>query len=258
MSDADGFHRDQGEWEMRAALPLYLQIESALRQRIRSGGYPAGGRFPTDEKLCAEFKVSRATVRLALDALHRDGLIVRHPGRGSFVNELRDRVQTLRFEGSVERVIAHGDMPGTEHFLVERVVGPPTPLEASELKLEDGRLVLRVTGFRRRGDERLGHVVIALPESIGALLDVHEGHAYLSIAGMLVERLGLKVCEMRQVISAALANPGIAAALDIPVGAPILTIRRTHYGVGGSPLELAITSYPADRYQYEAAITGMA
>jgi GntR family transcriptional regulator len=243
---------------MRASLPLYVQIESVLRQRVRSGHYPAGGRFPTDEKVRAEFKVSRATVRLALDALHRDGLIVRYPGRGTFVNDLRDRVQVLRFEGSVERVLAHGDGAGTEHFVVERTVASPTLLEAGELKLENGRLVVRFTGFRRRAGQRLGYVVIALPQSTGALLDVREGQAYPSIVAMLAERLGLVVCEIRQVISAALANPGIAAALGIPVGAPLLTIRRTHYGAGGTPLELAVTSYPADRYQYEATITGMA
>lgn len=243
---------------MRASLPLYLQIESTLRQRVRGGDYPAGGRFPTDQKLCAEFRVSRATVRLALDALHREGLIMRYPGRGTFVNDLRDRVQALRFEGSVERVLAHGDGAGTEHFMVERTVASPTALESSELKLGDGRLVVRFTGFRRRADQRLGYVVITLPESTGALLDVREGQSYPSIASMLVERLGLKICEIRQVISAALANPGIADALGIPVGAPLLTVRRTHYGAGGAPLELAVTSYPADRYQYEATITGMA
>jgi GntR family transcriptional regulator len=242
---------------MRGSLPLYLQIESTLRQRVRSGHYPAGGRFPTDEKVCAEFRVSRATVRLALDALHRDGLIVRYPGRGTFVNDLRDRVQALRFEGSVERVLAHGDGAGTEHFVVERAVAAPTPLEEGELKLAPGQLVVRFTGFRQREDQRLGYVVIAVPESTGALLDVREGHAYPSIVTILAERLGLKVCEIRQVISAALANPAIATALGIPVGAPLLTMRRTHYGPGGTPLELAITSYPADRYQYEATITGI-
>ncbi len=242
---------------MRASLPLYVQIESTLRQRVRSGHYPAGGRFPTDEKLCAEFKVSRATVRLALDALHRDGSIVRYPGRGTFVNDLRERAQALRFEGSVERVLEHGDGAGTEHYIVERATAPPTTLEASELKIEPGRPVLRLTGFRRRAGKRLAYVVITLPEPTGALIDVRERRAYPSIVTMLAERFGLKVCEIRQVISASLANPGTAAALGIAVGAPLLTIRRTHYGPGGTPLELAVTSYPADRYQYEATITGI-
>ena len=36
---------------MRRNLPLYVQIESTLRERIVSGRYAAGGPFPTDERL---------------------------------------------------------------------------------------------------------------------------------------------------------------------------------------------------------------
>lgn len=243
---------------MRASLPLYSQIESELRHRIRSGHYPAGGRFPTDKTLCEHFKVSRATVRLALDPLHRDGLIVRYPGRGSFVNDLRDRLQTLRFEGSMEGIVAHGDSVGAENLVIEAGARAATPLEASELQLGRARMVLRVTAFRQRGADRLGHVVIALPEAIGARLDVREGRTFASIAAMLVDQLGIELCEIRQIVSAALANPGIAAALDIAVGAPILSIRRTYFGVGGRPVELAVITYPADRYQYEATIRSRA
>lgn len=239
---------------MRASLPLYQQIEAALRQRIRSGQYAAGGRFPTDQKLCSEFKVSRATVRLALDALHREGLIVRYAGRGTFVNDVRDRLQTLRFEGSMEGIVAHGDSVGTDNLVVERVAGPATPLEATELGLHAGQSVVRVTALRQRGHDRLAHVVITLPEAIGARLDIREGEKFASVASMLVERLGIELVEIRQIVSAALANPGIAAALGILVGAPTLGIRRTYFGAGGAPIELAVITYPADRYQYEVTI----
>ncbi len=65
---------------MRGSSPLYMQIESSLRERIRSGRHAPGTRFPTDEELRNEFKVSRSTVRLALDALQREGIIIRFPG----------------------------------------------------------------------------------------------------------------------------------------------------------------------------------
>jgi DNA-binding GntR family transcriptional regulator len=38
------------------------------------------------------------------------------------------------------------------------------------------------------------------------------------------------------------------------VKSPILIVRRTFYGVGGVPLELSITSYTGDLYQYEITI----
>ncbi len=68
----------------------------------------------------------------------------------------------------------------------------------------------------------------------------------------------LTICTIRQVISVALTNPGIAAALGIPVGTPPLTIRRLHDGAGGTPRELAFSSPPTDRYRDQATIKGMA
>jgi GntR family transcriptional regulator len=232
-----------------------MQIESALRQRILSRAYPSGGRFPTDERLCAEFGVSRATVRLALDALHREGLIARYPGRGSFVNEERIHAHALRFEGSIDKIVVEGDGAGTEHFITTRKLGEPLPLEMQELELAPGQRVLRLGGFRMRDGRRLAKVVMSLPEAIGSRLDVQVGEYYRSIALMLREQLGLKICLVRQTVSAERADPETAGALDSSIDVPFLVRRRTFYGAGGTPLETTETSYPGDRYHYEVSIT---
>src|SRR5574341_1942486 len=148
---------------MRRSLPLYVQIESTLRERISSGRYPAGGPFPTDEKLRHEFGVSRATVRLALDTLHREGLIVRYPGRGSFVSDVRERARTLRFQGSVRDLITQGDVHGTTFTVTDVAVARPTPSEAAELKLAYDASVTRITGLRKIESQPTAHVVVALP-----------------------------------------------------------------------------------------------
>ena len=240
---------------MRAFVPLYAQIEFSLRERLSSGWIAPGQRFPTDEQLCREFEVSRATVRSAVDALHRDGLITRVPGRGTFVNNATDRENVLRFSGSIEGILTQGDGAGTSHLIMGRERVLPTRAEAELLKLPKQQLVVRFTGFRQRNDVRLGRIVIAVPESTGARLDVNPGGRYLSISKILSEELGLKPIEIHQVISASLADEGLAEDLGIPLGAPILSVRRTFYGLGRTPLEVATTSYPGDRYQYEIGIT---
>jgi DNA-binding GntR family transcriptional regulator len=53
-----------------------------------------------------------------------------------------------------------------------------------------------------------------------------------------------------------MADPIVAEALAVPVGAPLLTARRTYFAVDGTPLEFAISSYPGDRYQFETIISG--
>ncbi len=241
---------------MRRSLPLYVQIESALRERISSGRYPAGGPFPTDEKLRHEFGVSRATVRLALDTLHREGLIVRYPGRGSFVSDVRERARTLRFQGSVRDLITQGDVHGTTFTVTDVAVARPTPSERAELKLIGDVAVMRITGLRKVENQDTAHVVVSLPEATGRLLRLRRGKVYPPISSMLYERLSQRIREVRQVIALALANPTVARTLRIPVGASLLTIRRTYFRADGTPVEFAVSSYKGDAYQYEAVITG--
>jgi len=241
---------------MRRSLPLYVQIESTLRERIVSGRYPAGGAFPTDEKLRQEFGVSRATVRLALDTLHREGLIVRYPGRGSFVNEVRERARTLRFQGSVRDLITQGDVHGPTFTVTHVVVDRATPSEHAELKLTDDTSVTRITGLRKIENQPTAHVVVSLPEATGALLGLRRGKVYPAISSMLYDRLNQRIREVRQVIAVAMANPTVARALRIRVGASLLTIRRTYLRTDGTPVEFAVSSYAGDTYQYEAIITG--
>lgn len=65
--------------------PRYRQIYAALRGRIISGHYPIGGHLPTEVELCAEFGVSRYTVREALRQLVEQGMLARRQGSGSEV-----------------------------------------------------------------------------------------------------------------------------------------------------------------------------
>lgn len=69
------------------------QLLNFILERIKSGVYRSGERFPSESELCSEFGVSRATVRTALSALAARGMLVRKPGIGSFLNDKR-RLET--------------------------------------------------------------------------------------------------------------------------------------------------------------------
>ncbi len=61
------------------------RIYETLRERIRSGSLPTGGRLPGQLLLAEEFGVALMTVRQALSQLAADGLISIEHGRGMFV-----------------------------------------------------------------------------------------------------------------------------------------------------------------------------
>ena len=68
-----------------SATPLYLQLEEILRQEILSGSRREGDKLSTENELVEQYKVSRITVRRAVEELCEEGLVVRHPGKGTFV-----------------------------------------------------------------------------------------------------------------------------------------------------------------------------
>ena len=67
------------------SLTLVAQVEQILRKAIEDSRFP-GGRLPTLVELADQLRVSRETVRLALDSLQREGLITKRRRRGTFVN----------------------------------------------------------------------------------------------------------------------------------------------------------------------------
>lgn len=67
--------------------PLYEKIHTEILNDIRSGTYAPGVRLPSEKELCAIHNVSRITGKKAMDMLAEQNIIVRMPGKGSFVNE---------------------------------------------------------------------------------------------------------------------------------------------------------------------------
>ena len=62
-------------------------IAQELRRRILTVQYGPGQRIPPERELIEEFGCSRMTVAKAMAPLVADGLIERHPGRGTFVTK---------------------------------------------------------------------------------------------------------------------------------------------------------------------------
>ncbi|MDD5705510.1 MAG: GntR family transcriptional regulator [Kiritimatiellae bacterium] len=65
----------------------HRQVYLALRERLSTRKFKEGSRLPTAHSLAESFGVSYLTVHAALRDLVRDGWLVRHPGKGTFVTD---------------------------------------------------------------------------------------------------------------------------------------------------------------------------
>ncbi len=69
----------------RGNIPRHRAIYEELLGEIRSGLYQPGERLPSEALLCKRFDASRITVAKAFENLQREGLVVRRPGSGTYV-----------------------------------------------------------------------------------------------------------------------------------------------------------------------------
>jgi LacI family transcriptional regulator len=63
--------------------PAYRRVAQMLRERITQGARQDGEFLPPERVLASELKVSRQTVRLAIEILRQEGLLLPEQGRGT-------------------------------------------------------------------------------------------------------------------------------------------------------------------------------
>jgi DNA-binding GntR family transcriptional regulator len=75
------------EIDRESIVPMYVQLASALRERIRRGEIPVGRRIPSHFELEQETggAVSRRTIKSAIEALQVEGIVQGVQGKGVFV-----------------------------------------------------------------------------------------------------------------------------------------------------------------------------
>lgn len=71
--------------------PKYYELMCTLREMILSGSVKPGEKLPSENMLAAEHRVSRQTVRKALEILANEGFVYAEHGRGTFCSGLAGR-----------------------------------------------------------------------------------------------------------------------------------------------------------------------
>ncbi len=131
-------------------VPLYHQLAEQWTAAIRSGTLKPGDPFENELALVARLRLSRPTVRRAMDELVRQGLLVRRRGVGTHVASTVVHRREA-FTPLFEELVSSGKHPRTDVLRLQASrpnpeaaealgLGPETPLTYLErLRHADGR-----------------------------------------------------------------------------------------------------------------------
>ncbi|MCC7490471.1 MAG: GntR family transcriptional regulator [Gammaproteobacteria bacterium] len=232
--------------------PRYIQVYSTVRDWIYQGSYKPGSRLPTEEELCRLFKVSRITTRKAVDMLVDEGLVLRQPGRGTFVVEdLADAPVIGEMDQLLRKVERLGKTSRVAQAEVTEIEADPET--AHDLQLLPGARVQRASHVRLSDRNPVGYVITYVPSTLKVRFDLRE----LNESPMLnlLERKGVDIAAADQVISATLADARLASLLNTTVGAPLVHIRLVVFDSQRRPVERLVAWYRGDHYHHHVHLT---
>ncbi|HWP62481.1 MAG TPA: GntR family transcriptional regulator [Candidatus Binatia bacterium] len=233
-------------------LPVYLQIEEELAERIEAGELAPGSRLPTERELSESLGVSRMTVRAALARLVQRGLITRHQGSGTFVAQPKLRQDTSHLRSFFEASLGQGLVPASR--LIERAEILATRHLAQELDLRVGEPVYKVVRVRS-----VAGVPVVLETSffparlVPGLLDLDlEGS---SIYRLMEQHYAARPVRARQALEPIVAGALEADLLGVALGSPLMLVERTAWDARGRAVEHARDLYRGDRSRFIGELT---
>jgi len=224
------------------------QVYLVLRDRILSGAAAYGTRLATENELADIHGVSRVTVRRALGELERERLIERRRSVGTrVIYRPSPAPMTADISGVLANLADMGRRTAVRLLAFDYVPAEGTVAEA--LGAPADALLQRSVRVRSVDGLPFSYLTTHVPEAVSVTFTEQE----LATRPLLdlIERAGVKVGHARQRISAVLAGPEAAAALDLHTGSPLIELVRVVYDRDGRGVEHLHALYRPDRYAFE-------
>jgi GntR family transcriptional regulator len=209
------------------------------------GGLEIGAAIPPERRLATELGVSRPTLRMAIDELVREGLLLRRHGSGTYVAEPKIALP-LTMTSFSEDMRQRGMRPGSRVLsFEEQSAGAKL---GARLRVSPADRVWVIRRLRLADAETMAIEVLHVPQRIAPELKRRdlEGQSFYDL---LAARYGTVVVAGTQTIEPTVTNEEEAEVLGVPLHAPAFLFERTSTSEGGEVVEFVRSIYRGDRYR---------
>ncbi len=227
-------------------VPLHTQIAENLRLQIQNAAFRDEENFPSERELAELYRVSRMTVRQALQKLRQEGLIYNERGVGTFVNNRKLDIHTRNLCGFSEEMTSLGFSPSSRVLRLKRELADKQVMH--DLKLGAGAEVFHIERLRLADDEPMAFERTFVPAYLFPKLDEID-LTQNSLYQVMVSDYEIQMHHAAESLEAAAADRFTAEHLDIKKGSPVLVVHRVVFSESNQAIESAHTTYRADRYR---------
>ena len=238
-----------GPLDEQSRAPLYQQLQRALRDAIADKRLTPDEALPPERDLAEEFRISRITVRKALDGLVNDGLLTRRQGAGTFV-AARVEKNFSKLSSFSEDMISRGRTPHS--VWLSRSAGAVTPEESMTLGLSPGTPAYRFNRIRFADGAPMALEYSTVPGFCLPSPEVVESSLYGAL-----EKHGARPARALQRLRAVLFTAEQAEMMGVPDKSAGLLIERRGFLKDGRPVEFTQSYYRGDAYDFVAELNSL-
>jgi DNA-binding GntR family transcriptional regulator len=223
-------------------IPLYRQISHLVLARAQAGDFLERG-LPTEKSLCAEFDVSRTTVRQALNVLKQKNLLESRRGIGThFVGpQKQPRLSTSSGDplhaalGSRSRIISIDKVPARADV-------------AALFGYVEATKVCRIVRVNEVKSSPLSLVVSYLPQALAPVLT--RTNLRRPLHEVIWEFCALRQKRSLHTVRVARADQMIASLLKVGLTDPVLHVQSLVFLDDNRPIRWTDNYFHEDKYEY--------
>jgi GntR family transcriptional regulator len=229
------------------SLPLYQQLQRALREAIEKRVLGPDDALPAERQLATDLAISRITVRKAIDGLVEEGLLVRKQGAGNFVCA-RIEKNFAKLTSFSEDMRARGRTPRS--VWLRRSEGTVTPEESLALRLSPGTPVYRFHRLRYADEAPMALEYATIVASALPSLESVDSSLYEAL-----QAAGSRPNRALQRLRALLLTAEQAKLLHAREGDAGLLVERVGFLPDGRAIEFCQSFYRGDTYDFVAELS---
>lgn len=234
----------------------YQAVFMEIQNKILSGYWPENAMIPTEDELCRMYKVSRITVRRAMDDLVQMGLIKRIRGKGSFICKTKHYAEYRN--GLITQDGVDVDTRIFNRILEDHLYSDETELVKSMRPLfkcasGEGKGIVHFRLLRIINDHPYAVMSIFVPQDIGERIDRN-----LLVRRTFLETfnhsIGERIVTLHRTVSAVIPDKEICSLLGARFGSAHLWMKNTGCLADETPVAINYAVYNGNLFDFAVQI----
>lgn len=229
-------------------IPLYVQLENLLLEKIDNGELKAGDLVPSENELSQRYEISRMTAKKAIDNLMIKGLVERVKGKGTFILKQEKKIELPlnRLRGFTQKVKELGLLPLNLVLVFEEKKADT--LISKYLNINVGDKVWYMERIRQIDE------IPAVLEQSYISVDLFPNLTKQDLEKSkfdYIEKQGFKIKNSDREISAEIPNDYVATSLHLKRSEPVLVAKCITYLDTNEVLEYSTIYYNQKKYKFK-------